>query len=979
MTHPPRVLPRALALLLAAGALSVAPLSAAQAVAPVVGAQTSGDLQFPNVGNGGYDVSHYDIDIDWTPAGGTIISPIPQSIVATTTITAATTGAPLSQFSLDLKGLVVDSVMVNGAAATFARETNAAQTKYKLVVTPATPVDGVFTTVVGYHGTPTDHTDADGSTEGWVTTSDGATFLNQPIGAMTGYPNNNTNQDKATYRFTLDVPKVINGGDSAAVSNGVLTSRSAPAGGRWTWVWDVAKPMPPSLSMISIGRYNMSTPVDGLDITLASGRVVQEWSFWDPAASNAGYSSMRNNLKNYLDFFEARYGPYPGNSIGMVFDNTSGINYALETQDRPFFPGSVTTPTNIHEVMHQWFGNNVTPEYWSDLWLSEGPADYAERQYPSESGTETAFYNEWNSTAPGSATWTTPAANPSDTNPADLYGAHVYDRGGMALEALRTAIGPTAFLATMREWQVRYGGTSQGTEDFVALAEEVSGKDLTAFFQDWIYDANKPAWPGKFTLSLASTPSSGMVAPNSAVTYTVSAANTGKVALTGAAVTLDLADVLDDATITGSLPANTSLDGTTLTWTVPSTAVAATAQLSLPLTVKGSVTSGTLAAVAAPSAATLGGTCATCATTLSAGLQTLTPTANPTITGTAQVGRTLTAGTAGWASGTSFSYAWKRNGTAIGGATASTYDLVAADLGSTVTVEVTGTKAGFAPAARTSAPTGAVVEGVQSSTPTPTITGAARVGQPLTAVAGGWDAGVTTSYRWAADGADIDGATGSTYTPVDADIGKTVTVTVTGTRPGYATVERTSAPTAAIVTSQLSTTPTPTISGTARVGETLTAATGAWDDGAVLTYQWVANGTPIAGARGATYKQAAGDVGKRIAVKVTGTKSGFDPATRTSAQTAPVAKGRLPLGPTPVIVGRPKVGKTLDVTSGLWPDGIKVRYQWYVGTRAIPGATSTELKLRKRWKGKRILVKVTGTKAGYESRTVRSARTKRVV
>ena len=552
MTH--RALPRALAALMVSGALALLP-SPAPAVDAIPGPQTSGDTQFPNVGNGGYDVSDYDINIVWTPA---VFLGADQSIVATTTITAATTGAPLSSFSLDLEGLTVDTVKVNDVTASYTRIQVPVDTKYKLVVTPATPVSGTFTTVVTYHGTPSSHTDADGSNEGWNATSDGATFVNQPVGSMTGFPNNNTPADKATYTFTLSVPTTINFGSSAAVANGVLTSKTAIAGSRTQWVWDVAKPMASELALISIGRYDMSTST----ITLANGLgAVQEWSFVDPTTSAAGsFATTRGKIKPILDFLSARYGAYPANATGLVVDNVSGlgINYALETQDRPFFPGPVADSTLTHELMHQWFGDNVSPSFWSDLWLNEGPATYAESQYANEAGTETTFYNLWNSTAANDPTWK-PAANPTDTDSSDLFDAHVYDRGAMALEALRTVVGPTKFLEIMKEWQVRHAGTSQGTEAFFALAEELSGKELTAFFQDWVYDADKPAWPGRFTLSLASAPTSGTVAAGGAVSYTLSAQNTGKIALAGKVVKVDLTDVLDDATVDGALPANTSL------------------------------------------------------------------------------------------------------------------------------------------------------------------------------------------------------------------------------------------------------------------------------------------------------------------------------------------------------------------------------------------------------------------------------------
>jgi hypothetical protein len=689
MTYAPRLMTRTLAVLVSAGALSVLP-SAAHAVDPVAGAQTSGDSQFPHVGNGGYDVSDYDIDIVWTPATVPGVTS-DQSIVAVTTITAATTGAPLSSFSLDLEGLTVDSVTVNGLAATYSRVQDAAETRFKLIVTPSSPVEGAFTTVVSYHGTPVAHEDADGSMEGWNATSDGATFVNQPVGSMTGFPNNNTPADKATYSFSLDIPSTLGLGAAAAVANGELVSHLA-SGGRTTWVWDQQVPMASELAIISIGRYDMTTG----DVALASGRTIPEWTFIDPTASGAvAAATARGQLKSYLDFFEARYGPYPGNSTGIVVDNVSplaGINYALETQDRSFFPNSVGTTTLIHEVMHQWFGNNVSPKVWSDLWLGEGPATYAEVQYPNEAGTETAFYDEWNGTAPGSATWTTPAVDEDDGDPSDLYGAHVYDRGAMALEALRTAIGAATFAGLMEEWQVRYAGRSPGTAAFIALAEEMSGRQLDAFFQDWIYDADKPVWPGRFDLTLATTPAAGPVAPWSALSYRLSVTNTGKVPVTGAVVTADLSDVLDDATV-GALPAGTSLAGGTLTWTVPGTALGAATSVDVPVTV--SPVSGNATLRATARAATLGSTCTTCASTLTVKRLPVSPAPRPRVRGKVEVGEKLRVAPGHWQEGAVLSFQWFADGKAIRGATGTKLRLRKRYEGQRIRVKVTGAKPGY--------------------------------------------------------------------------------------------------------------------------------------------------------------------------------------------------------------------------------------------------------------------------------------------
>ena len=227
--------------------------------------------------------------------------------------------------------------------------------------------------------------------------------------------------------------------------------------------------------------------------------------------------------------------------------------------------------------------------------------------------------------------------------------------------------------------------------------------------------------------------------------------------------------------------------------------------------------------------------------------------ATPTITGTAQVGATLTADAGSWGPApVGLTYQWKSNGAAISGATATTLVVPAASLGQIITVTVTGTKTGYTTASQTSAATAAVVAGVLTSS-TPTITGTAQVGATLTADAGSWGpAPVGLTYQWKSNGAAISGATATTLVVPAASLGQIITVTVTGTKTGYTTASQTSAATAAVVPGTL-TGPTPTIAGTAAVGATLTATPGTWAPAPVtLSYQWKSNGTAIAGATTAT-------------------------------------------------------------------------------------------------------------------------------
>ncbi|PVZ54249.1 hypothetical protein C9424_15745, partial [Arthrobacter sp. H-02-3] len=261
----------------------------------------------------------------------------------------------------------------------------------------------------------------------------------------------------------------------------------------------------------------------------------------------------------------------------------------------------------------------------------------------------------------------------------------------------------------------------------------------------------------------------------------------------------------------------------------------------------------------------------------------------PGISGTPQVGRTLTAVTGTWSPTPDvLGYQWFRSGTAITGATGKTYTLVAADLGKTITLKVTGSKAGYPSATRTSAATTAVTPGTLTA-PVPTISGTAKVGSTLTAVPGIWGpAPVTLAYQWKAGGVAITGATAATYKVAAADTGKTLTVTVTGTKTGYTTTAKTSTVTTAVTPGTL-TAPVPTITGTAKVGSTLTAVPGTWGPAPVtLAYQWKAGGVAITGATAATYKPVAANIGKTITVTVTGTKTGYTTTAKTSTATAVV-------------------------------------------------------------------------------------------
>jgi uncharacterized repeat protein (TIGR02543 family) len=341
----------------------------------------------------------------------------------------------------------------------------------------------------------------------------------------------------------------------------------------------------------------------------------------------------------------------------------------------------------------------------------------------------------------------------------------------------------------------------------------------------------------------------------------------------------------------------------------------------------------------------------------------------PVIVGTATVGERLTVAVGSWSPSPTFTYAWKRNGATIGGATSSGYKLVAADGSARITVEVTASRTGFASATVTSGETSAVAAGVLTAA-TPVLSGEPTVGQKLTATVGSWSPSPTLTYVWKRDGVTITGATLASYRLVPADEGARIVLEVTGSRSGYASSTMASAQTNSVAATAFLTVPIPEISGTVAVGQRLTAVPGVWAPAASLTYVWKRNGAIIAGAGSSGYRIVAADAGTKISVQVTGSRSGYAPSTRTSTETVTVPLLSFALSPTPTITGTFWVGQTLKANRLVWaPSPDSFTYQWLRNGVAIRGATNKTYALQVEDALTAISVEVTAVKVGYSPTT----------
>lgn len=442
------------------------------------------DPYFPKLGNGGYDVTHYTLTLGYEPPSDTE----DDQLRGTAVITARAT-RDLDAFNLDLKGMDVDSVDVESAAARWKR---AGQ---ELTVTPENGLDKgeTFRATVRYAGAPETITDPDGSREGWLPTADGVLALGEPTGSMTWFPGNHHPSDKATYDIAVTVPA-----DLRAVSNGELQGESTE-NGRTTYSWHTAEPMASYVATIAIGEYKIrrSTVREGEDGELPVYVAV------DPAQDEESREVL-GRIPEVMEWAETNFGPYPFSSTGAIVDEPEDSAYALETQNRPVFPGAPDISLLVHELAHQWYGDSVTPKSWRDMWLNEGFATYAEWLWEEDNGGDTAqetfdalyegeYYED---AASNEAVWDFPPAKPPSA--ARISDSPVYERGAMVLHKIREAVGDDAFFGLLQDWATTHRHGNADTADFTAFVEEYARKtapdaELTPVWRDWLYGEGKPS------------------------------------------------------------------------------------------------------------------------------------------------------------------------------------------------------------------------------------------------------------------------------------------------------------------------------------------------------------------------------------------------------------------------------------------------------------------------------------------------------
>jgi hypothetical protein len=227
-----------------------------------------------------------------------------------------------------------------------------------------------------------------------------------------------------------------------------------------------------------------------------------------------------NREPEIVRFLASNFGPYPFSASGGIVDDLQGVGLALENQTRPIYARDFFTDARsgdavvVHELAHQWFGDSLTVARWQHIWLNEGFATYAEWLWAEHEGfasVQDTFDEIYNAIPEDDPFWTLTIGDPG---PAQLFDNPIYLRGAMTLQQLRLVIGDDDFFRLLRTWaQTRRGGNVT-TDEFIALAERISGQDLGALFDTWLFTDTKPVVPAAAAVAraFASGASSGALA-----------------------------------------------------------------------------------------------------------------------------------------------------------------------------------------------------------------------------------------------------------------------------------------------------------------------------------------------------------------------------------------------------------------------------------------------------------------------------------
>lgn len=427
---------------------------------------SAGDPYSPELGNSGYDVQKYFLQLSLNPASDFILAHV--AITATST-------TQIDQVGLDFIGFDIDQVTFLGQPAVYQRTANKL-----LVELPITlPAGKEFVLEIAYSGEPVIESSAYipfVAHIGMIRPDDESMYVaSEPDGSRYWFPCNDHPRDKATYRFELTVPDGMTGvaigkliGQAKAVADAFPNGKDGEL-----FVWEHNYPVATAFVTVAVARYER---VDGRS---PKGIPLRSYVFPD---QKERFQSFEAHIGEMIDWLSDMLGPYPFEEFGYV--TVRGFGASLETQTMVVLDTAMLNEeTLVHEMAHMWFGDWVSLDSWSEIWRSEGFATYiqflwAARNQPDQ--LEQTILSIENFLAAN------PSGYPLNYPPREeMFGSDSYIKGAVVTHALREKMGDQAFYNGLHTYFQRYGGGAASQAQFQAVMEEAAGVDLDEFFAKW--------------------------------------------------------------------------------------------------------------------------------------------------------------------------------------------------------------------------------------------------------------------------------------------------------------------------------------------------------------------------------------------------------------------------------------------------------------------------------------------------------------
>jgi len=427
------------------------------------------DSVYPDVGDPSIDSLHYDLQLTWKPDNRTL-----EGITGLTF--RSTEDSDHVQLDL-IPQLRVESVQVDGADAEFEHLGK------DLSIAGDFAEDERHLLTIAYAGTPmpvdAPTTRSDFTTLGFTIAADKSAWtMQEPFGAYSWFPANDQPSDKAFYDFTLTTPSPFVG-----VANGVLTSREERDGNTVTQ-WHLDSRTSTYLVTVAFGDYEMTEDESPSGVPI---------SYWVPR-STPEYADNLAYTPQALDWVESKLGPYPWSSLGVVLvDSRSGMEtqtmITLGTTDY-----ATARDTIVHEIVHQWYGDKVTPNDWRDVWMNEGMTMYLQFVYQSETF-EVPLRKILKAAAPYERESRRVNGPPADYDPGTFGEINIYYGPALMWDQIRRRVGEEKFWDMVRAWPSYDEDGTVNRDDYLPWVEEQTGAELDDLFEGWLFSPTSPPFP----------------------------------------------------------------------------------------------------------------------------------------------------------------------------------------------------------------------------------------------------------------------------------------------------------------------------------------------------------------------------------------------------------------------------------------------------------------------------------------------------